>query len=562
MKKILLLSLLILASLHTYSQYNYRSPLDIPLVLAANFGELRPHHFHTGLDLKTQAVVNKNVYSIEEGYVSRIGVNAGGYGLVLYITHPNGHTSVYGHLNSFAPKIAAYTKQEQYKHEKYVLNIDNIEPHALPVKKGEIIAKSGNTGSSGGPHVHFELRETKTDIVLDPLPYFQNAIKDDIAPEIRGIAVYPIEGKGIVNNSTSPFREKISLTKTGSHLPIQRKIEAWGEIGIGVYAIDRMTGTHNIYGIKEVNLYCNNEKIFSSDINTIDFGTTRMINSFTDFDYWKHNKQFYMKSFIDPGNKLHIYDNNKKGYINIDEEKVYNLRYELKDVHGNKTHYSFIIEGVKSEIPKLEPCSLVMHWNKENRYISDYYTLSIPKNHLYRNINFVLNRTETDKYFSDVYTVHNSNEPLNDYVEMSLQLSVDTLLNSNQYGIVAINNRGKENWIGGSYSEGYITTQIRELGETFAVTCDTIAPLISPIAINNWTKESKIILKVTDNLSGIQTFKGTIDDKFALFEHDIKSPNYTYKFDSNRLAKGKHQLVFTATDNAGNMTTYETDFIY
>lgn len=536
--------------------------MDIPLLLAANFGELRANHFHTGLDLKTQGVINKNVYSIDDGYISRIGVNSGGYGLVLYINHPNGQTSVYAHLNSFSSKIASYTKNEQYKRENYALNIYDIAPNVLPVKRGELIAQSGNTGSSGGPHVHFELRETKTEMVIDPLPYFKNSISDNVSPEIRGLSIYPIDGKGVINNQSQPLRENIALSKNGTYTVLSKRIEAWGKIGIAIYSVDRMNGTHNIYGVKEVHLYCDDEKIFASDISTIDFATTRMINSFTDFDYWKENKRFYMKSFIEPGNRLHIYDDKKLGYIDINQAKTYNFRYELIDVHGNKTYYHFVVEGVQQSIPEQQPCSLVMHWDKVNSYTNDYFSLTIPKGYLYRDINFVLERNESEKYFSHEYKVHNSYEPLNDYVEMSLQLSVDTLLNKEQYGIISINKKGKEEWIGGSYSEGYITAKIRELGDIFAVTVDNQLPNITPIGISNWTKNKKIVIKAIDNISGIKSFRGTIDGKYALFEHDIKSPNYTYTFDPNRLKRGSHNLEFTVEDYAGNIAKYESKFTY
>lgn len=562
MKKKILLLLSLFTTLSVSSQYNYRSPLDIPLVLSANFGELRANHFHTGLDLKTQGVINKNVYSIEDGYVSRIGVNAGGYGLVLYINHPNGHTSVYAHLNSFASKIAAYIKEQQYKEERYALNITDIEPHVLPVKRGELIAKSGNTGSSGGPHVHFELRDTKTETVLDPLPYYLNHIADNASPEIRGLAVYPMEGEGVVNGSANPYRENITAMANGNHSTPQTRIEAWGKIGLGIYSIDRMNDTHNIYGVKEVNLYCNEDKIFSSDINTIDFETTRMINSFTDFDYWSHNKRFYMKSFIEPGNKLHIYDNSKKGYININEEKTYHFRYELEDVHGNKTNYRFSIEGVKRDIPVIQPCSLVMHWNENNRYISDHFRLIVPKGYLYKNVNFLLRRYDSEKYFSQVYEVHHSHEPLNDYVNMTLQLQTDTLLDTSKYGVVSINDKGRESWIGGIYSEGYVTAQIREFGSRYAVSSDNTPPTITPINPARWTRDGKIVIRLTDDLSGIKTYRGTIDGKYALFEYDVKSANRTYHFDPSRLKRGTHKLEFSSTDDAGNTSTYSTTFTY
>lgn len=566
MKKKILLILIPFISVYIYSQdkkeYNYRSPLDIPLALSANFGELRPNHFHSGLDFRTQSVVNKNVYSIEDGYIARIGVNAGGYGLVLYINHSNGHTSVYAHLNSFSPKIAKYVKEKQYEQEHYTVDLNNIPPETLPVKRGEFIAKSGNTGSSGGPHVHFELRDTQSQMTIDPLPYYMDEIKDDVSPEIRSIAVYPINPEGVVNGKITPFRENLTPQANRNYPPLKSKIEAWGTIGIGIHAIDRMSGTSFVYGIKEVNLYCDDNLIFSSNITSVDFSTSKMINSFVDFNYWRRNKKFYIKSFIDPGNQLHIYDKSKRGYINIDEEREYTFRYDLKDVHENVTTYTFKIEGKRQEIPTPLPCSLVMNWKENNTYVDDYFFLNVPKETLYQNVNFTLNREESRKYYSPVFRVHNNYEPMNGSAKISIQLLTDTLPNKEQYGIISFNDKGKEIWIGGSYSNGTMNTKIRELGQKYAVSSDTQAPEITPVSATNWTKNERIVIKLTDDLSGIKSFKGTIDGNYALFEHDTKSPNYIYKFDPDRLSKGKHELEFTATDRVGNTTTYTTTFTY
>lgn len=560
MRKIYIL-LFFLYTLSLSAQVQYRSPLDIPLILSANFGELRPNHFHSGIDLKTQGVVNKPVFSIEDGYISRISVSPYGYGLALYINHPTGQTSLYGHLNRFAPNIAKYVKEKQYELESYRIDV-SLKSEEIPVKKGDLIAYSGNTGSSGGPHVHFEIRNTENQLALDPLVYYKDEIKDNASPQLRGIAIYPISETGVVNNSNQVLRKTIEPTKGGKYAPIKEKISAWGKIGIGVNTIDRMTDTHNIYGVKVVKLFCDDKEIFRSDISSVNFDNTRMINSMIDFDYWYKKKSYYQKSFIEPGNKLPIYSTINNGYIDINEEKEYNFRYELEDLYGNKTVYAFNITGKKQNIPDRKPCSMVMAWNYDNRYISDNFHLTIPKEYLYEDINFILQETPTPTYLSNRYIVNNTYVPLHASCNMKIKMTKDSLVNKNQYGIVRINGT-KEQWIGGKYENGYITAGIRELGHTYAVSTDTKAPVITPVQPERWVRNKEIKIKIADDKSGIATWKGTIDDSFVLFEHDMKSTTYSYKFDIERLKSGKtHKLIFTASDACGNTTIYEYSFKY
>ncbi|MDU1890765.1 MAG: M23 family metallopeptidase [Dysgonomonas sp.] len=561
MKKTALFAFIFL-TLNLYSQNQYRSPLDIPLILSANFGELRPNHFHSGIDLKTMGVIDKPVYSIADGYVSRISISPSGYGLAIYVDHPStGHTSVYGHLNSYAPKIAEYIKNKQYEQEKYRIDIslDNTE---LPLKRGELIAYSGNTGSSGGPHVHFEIRDTKTQNALDALEFYKSDIKDSQSPIIKGIAVYPMNGKGVVNNGKESFRNNISILKKGGYASLKDSIQAWGTIGLGIYANDKMTGTSNIYGVKIVRLFCDEKEIFSSNISSVDFDQTRMINSLTDFDYWYRNKAFYMKSFVEPGNKLPIYNAVNNGFVDINEERKYVFKYELEDLYGNKSSYTFNIQGKKQPIPEPEKCSQVMLWNHNNRYISDSFTLLIPKEYLYDDICFVLNQTKNDNYFSDIYEVNNRYVPLHSYCDMMLKMTKDTLVNKSQYGIVSLKGN-REYWVGGTYSDGYMIGRIRELGNTYTVSTDIKAPTITPVQPARWVAQKEIKIRITDNKSGIASCKGVINGDFMLFENDVKSSVYSYKFDPKRLKKGQNQkLIFTATDACGNIATFEYEFKY
>jgi len=555
---ILLFILLLTVKIHA----QYESPLKIPLYLSGNFGELRNNHFHSGIDFKTQGVINKPIYSIEDGYISRISVSPGGFGLALYVTHPStGQVSVYGHLESFIPEIADYVKEKQYEQESYRVNLFPGEG-TFNVKKGGLIAYSGNTGSSGGPHLHFEIRDAVTENVIDPLYYYKNKMEDKVSPELRGIAVYPVQGEGVVNGSRDPLRQNIQKTKQGQYQSLKTAINVWGKIGVGVKAYDKMTGTQNIYGVRIIRLFVDNNKLFESEIHTFSFDQTRMLNSFIDFEDWRLNKSFFMKSFVEPGNKLPFYKVENGGYLTINEERTYNIRYELEDIYGNKTDYKFQITGKKQPIPELKKGSLYMAWNEDNYYISDNFTFTIPKGNLYDDFIFVLKKVQSDRYDSDLFVVNDVPVPLHNEGRMRIALKTDTLQNKSQYGIISID-RDKQNWIGGSYEDGKISVPIREIGYTYAVASDNNAPDITPVQPEKWEKESTIKIKVTDDLSGVLSCKGMIDGKYTLFGNDMKSPVYTYKFDPERLEKGKkHELTFTAADACGNTSEYKTEFYY
>lgn len=551
-----------MARFSAYTQHPYTNPLDIPPALSANFGELRSNHFHSGIDFKTQQTVNKSVVAIEDGYVSRISVSPGGYGLALYIDHPSGHTSVYAHLNSFSSPIADFVKEKQYEQESYRVEL-YPEPGLLIVKKGQQIGLSGNTGSSGGPHLHFEVRDTQTQDPLDPLPFFSRAILDTQKPEIRGIAFYPVEGKGIVNGSSNPLRMNILKNKSGVPLAPPQAINAWGRIGIAVKAYDRMNGQSNIYGVKHVRLFVDEKQVFSSSIDRFPFSKTRMLNSFIDFEEWRERSSFYMKSFIEPGNTLKFYDAVNNGFIDINEERDYRMRYELEDHNGNTLVYSFVVVGQQQPVAKTDSCKNFMPWTLHNTFVDFDFMLDIPSGNLYNSFCFSHRKTGSTVYYSDIHRVNDSPVPLHQNATVWIKLNADTLDNKQQYGIVEITETGNDNWIGGTYKRNGMEVSIRELGRMYAVDSDTFPPNIVPVNPEKWVASRRIQIRLSDNKSGISAFKGTINGKFVLFSHDMKSSLYTYRFDDSRLEKGKTQeLVFVATDGAGNTTEYRYAFEY
>lgn len=546
----------------SYSQ-QYRYPVTVPPALSGNFGELRSNHFHSGVDFKTQQVVNKPIVSIEDGYVSRVSVSPGGYGLALYVDHPStGHTSVYAHLNSFSDKIADWVIAQQYELERFAVNLYPGEG-TLPVKRGEQIALSGNTGSSGGPHLHFEIRDLASQDPLDPLE-FMAKVPDTRRPDLRGIAFYPVAGKGVVNGSSNPLRISIRSDGAGNPTGLGRTISAWGRIGTGVKSYDRMDGQSNIYGVKFVRLFVDDELIFSSTLRRFSFADTRMLNSFTDFEDWKERRSFYMKSFVEPGNTLPVYDElRNRGYVDIQEERPYHFRYELEDHSGNRLTYRFTVNGQRQNIIARPLCDNWMAWNLHNTVMEPGFTLQVPRRNLYSDLCFVHDVRESDKHFSHVHQVHNQPVPLHSNAEMWIGMHTDTLQNKENYGIVRINSNGTESWIGGTYARGGIAASIRELGDRYAVTADEVPPSITPIEQGNWASQRRIRIRLRDNLSGISSFRGEINGEFVLFTHDSKSTVYTYRFDDSRLKRGETQtLTFTAVDGAGNRSEYRYTFTY
>lgn len=557
----LILLLLSGSALLSYSQ-QYRNPVTIPPELSGNFGELRNNHFHSGIDFKTQRVVDKPIVAIEDGYVSRISVSPGGYGLALYIDHPStGHTSVYGHLNSFSKEISEWVKEQQYQQERFNITL-YPEPGELPVKKGEQIALSGNTGSSGGPHLHFEIRDTPTQDPLDVLE-FLDKIPDTRKPDLQGIAFYPVAEKGVVNGSSNPLRLNITKDKAGNPSPLGRNIEAWGRIGMGVKAYDRMDGQSNIYGVKHIRLFVDDRQVFSSTIERFSFADTRMLNTFVDFEDWRKRKSFFMKSFIDPGNTLPFYQTEDNGYISIDEERSYRFRYELEDHYGNTLTYNFIVNGKPQSIPEKRECSNWMVWNLYNSYMDMGFQLQIPKGNLYDNICFSHSSTRSSNHYSDIHRVNSTPVALHDRAQMWIGMHVDTLQRKENLGIVRINSNGSESWVGGEYIRGGISVSIRELGDRYAISADSIAPVITPVEPTSWVSQKRIRIRLTDNKSGIASFRGEINREYALFTHDSKSSVYTYRFDDSRLTRNQQQVfTFTAVDSAGNRSEYQYSFYY
>lgn len=530
------------------------SPLRIPLFLAGNFGELRANHFHSGIDFKTQGKIGIPVYSFDEGYVARIMYSARGNGRALYINHPNGMTSVYLHLDHFNDKLDALFDEIQYAQENYEAN-HYFKENEVKVERGELIAYSGNSGGSAGPHLHFELRDTKSEEIFDPISYFRNVVKDHIAPQAREVVIYPMHYGGVINGQMQKcFLPVINRT-------IKSEPTAWGKIALGLKAFDQKDGVSNVYGVKYVKLYVNDELIFSSDIDRFAFKNTRSINSFIDYAEWIKRRSVIMKSFVDPGNKIEMFSDIKEGgIITINEEKPYRIKYVLTDEYDNSSELKFTINGKNQPLPDVSiDCRNKFFWDKATHFVAPKLTMDIAAGMLYDDLCFDYRIAPSVLYYSDVHTLHNPEVPLHDYCTMDIKVDRDTLSDKSKYYVARVVGRSTA-YQKSEYRKGWVRGWFREFG-SFAVLADTKAPTIIPLKAA--IAGNRLDFRVSDSGSGIGTFRGTIDGKFALFEMIPSRGVLTCKLSPIHVSRKQvHQLKLVIRDNCNNETVYEDQFFW
>lgn len=537
---------------------DYLLPVKITPYLSGNFGELRPNHFHSGIDFKTQGVVGHDIVAIEDGYVARISISPRGYGKALYIEHPDGHTSVYAHLLRFSEPIEKYIKEQQYKGETFAID---VYPQAgmLPVKRGQVIASSGNTGSSGGPHLHFEIRNTKSEVTLDPLIYYKNHIKDNVAPKITSVHLHPIEG--VVNGSTGNLTAPVVNNEKGGN-SVKGNLTAWGKIGLGIKAYDFMTSTSNRYGVRDIKLYVDEKLITHIVTDTISFELTRYINSYLDYGDYAANKSYVMRMYREPGNILDIYkDIADEGMVNINQEKPYKFRFVLTDAFDNKRTLDFTVNGKKQDIPqkKLSGKEFFKH-NLNNYYEENGFSVYMPLGALYDDLDFMYSSAPS-AYYSDIHSIGDRTVPLHRSCHIEIPLTNDTLADKTKY-YLAIINKGNKSFVASEYEGGMVFAQIRSLGD-YAVMTDMTAPSVSPVGKDTWVAKKRLSFRTSDRESGIKSYKGTIDGKFALFEYDAKTNSLFYEFDAERLERNiNHEILITVTDNCGNTGIAESSFYW
>jgi hypothetical protein len=541
------------------SQNSGDYPLDIPIILSGTFAELRPNHFHAGIDIKTKGTEGFNVYSIGDGYISRIQITHGGYGKALYIKHDNGQSSVYAHLKKYSPKIEKIVKEIQYSNESYTFRVYPKE-NEIRISEKELIGYSGNTGRSYGPHLHYELRDDK-DRPINPLKYKNYTVLDTIPPVVLGLHYKEIPQNSI-NGSNSSFKN-LKLTKISSKLFISDTLNTSGLIGFGVNSYDRMNNTWNKMGLSNIKANLNGEQVFDMNLNSFSYEEWRHINTFIDYASYKNKKIRIQKLYIEDYNPLDMYNRSLgNGVINIkNQDKVYLYAIRLFDYNKNYTEILIPIswkEKINYKTKELESDN-IYSINKDSVYNLLFASSSIKlsKNTFYTDKEIEI--TERD----NILSIDEDSIPV--LKEITIKFNTDRYNDSlvNKTYIAKLEKDDKSSFVSNSLKNDNLIADIKLLGD-YMIKVDSIPPSINLIDIEDsqWiSNRDKLQIKINDKNSGISSYRGTLNDKWILLEYNPMKGILTYDFDDNiNNSEPKNILKVNVTDNVGNTKYLEKVF--
>ena len=539
------------------------APMDIPLELAGNFMEPRSDHFHTGLDLRTQSREGIPVRAVADGWVSRIKISPFGYGKAVYIDHADGHTTVYGHLQQLTGAVGSACLDQQYRRKDFSIDW-TPEKGALPLKQGEVFALSGNTGGSGGPHLHFEVRRTSDQVALDP-ETFGMRVPDHLPPEILGVRLYALND----SSKLPPYPEKAvgyATQGSGGRFTLKGKPLAYGTIGIAVNTIDRYDSGGAKCGVRSIEVLADSEACFSALLDHVEFSHNRYCNAHMDYELSKGRKMDYHRCYRLPNNKLRIYGTEQaQGRIVLSPGEERAVLVIVTDANGNRSELRFTLRGADAkeagQWPMAETLGSLFRYDAANRIEEPGVRFLLPANALYDDA-FVTyaGKPGPARSLSTAHAIGDPLVPLHAAADLSIAVSTNKpakalIARLDADGSVAAS-------VGGSWADGWITAPVKSFG-TYTVLLDTIPPVIANADLRSDIKGRKgFSLRIADNLSGIGSWQGTINGEWILLEYDPKTKTLTHSFDKHTEGAGRKEFKLVVTDERGNPASYKLEFAH
>ncbi len=558
-KSILSFTLFIVTTTLLFSQQDipqdyFVNPLDGQLVLAGSFGELRSNHFHSGLDLKTQRREGLPVYASAAGTVTRIKISHYGYGKAIYVTHPNGYTTVYGHLQKFCDEIEEFVKNAQYKKESFEIELFPKKGE-LEIGQGEILAYSGNTGSSGGPHLHFEIRDAN-ERPMNPFLFGLTA-KDTRKPTINELRAYPVGENASINQNANPVSVRLTQKPDGSYLA--ENLNAHGEIGFAIGTIDQQDLANNKNGIYAITTAVNGQENFEVTMDKFSFAETRYLNRMIDYSLYKDKRKRVQKLFIEKNNPLSIYTKQvDNGVLNIIDSLSYQYQINVRDYAGNNVIINVPITGKKGTITPADKSEIedYVYSNQGYTYNDGKFEVYIPKGALYEDT-FLNLKTEGDKL-----TLHEDLIPVHKNIAISYDLSSYNEEDRDKLYLGRIGYKGDVYYSNTRIKDNKLQISTRILGD-YTIGKDTDSPIVKAVNITKgkWMSKYRYLkFEITDLTSGIKGYRATVNGKYILLEYDPKTKLLTHDFNDKVITDTENNLKLIVTDNVGNNTTFETTF--
>lgn len=539
-------------------RYDYILPVTIPVLLSGNFGELRPNHFHSGIDFRTQGVEGKPILAIDSGYVSRIMIRPVGYGNALYVNHPNGQTSVYAHLQSFASDIDSFITEYRIAQKMNSVDIP-VEPGLLPVRRGEEIAKSGNSGSSGGPHLHFEIRETRRQLALQPFAFYPE-ITDRAAPRFTSLTVYPLDSLSFVNKREEKQVLSVSQSRPGVY-SIQNPISVTGTIGLGIRGFDYMHTVQNVFGYYAVSLVCNDSVLFSRKIDTLSFHETHCFNGIIDYPAFLQSRHYVEKLYTEPNTCVSIYSHTNRG-IRVDSiQNQYRCIITAADYHGNTAQLHITLTHDTDTVRRINSRLAQVTNSYANHFIYDSagFRFFADSNTFFTDFSFgvSIDSSQLLREYSPRYTI-SSNEW---FLKEEAQISIQTRLPAELMSKAVVRFQPPH---GGAVSlplvvgaDGVAHVRTKRIG-TYSIVVDSIPPVISQESFRNGadlSQRTSIHFHVRDNFSGIADYYAYINGVWTIVEYDAKNARMTIDLQKAPVIPNtRNTLKCIVVDFAGNET--------
>jgi hypothetical protein len=543
------------------------SPVKIPQLLSSDFGELRINHFHSGLDIKTQGVTGKEVVASADGFIYRISISPGGFGKALYIRHPSGYSTVYGHLEKFSPEIDEYVKAKQYESKRFTVTL-YPERNEFPVIQGQVIAYSGNSGGSSGPHLHFEIRKSDSEKPINPLLFDFNMV-DNIKPVIEKLGIYPTDRHTLINGQNSVRKINVIGGNGVYSVSQENVISISGLAGFGIKAYDLLNDSNNKCAVYSIELLIDSVSVYKYIMDSFSFDESRFINSHIDYETYMKENYYIERTYILPNDKLSVYkDATNRGIFNFNDDKTHLAEIIVSDVNNNKSSLSFRIKAQKNN---LQPTSVfndknanVMPYGKSNMFESENISVKIPSGALYDTIYFIYKKEKgTREMLSDLHFIHDKFTPVHIPYTVSIKPTTIVAGKESKMLIVRLENDHNKIAMNSAWTNDYLSADVSAFGKYY-IGIDTVAPVISPNGLTQGSDLSgrkEIKIRITDDLSGIKSYEPSIDGNWALFEYDQKNDLLIYNFDETRIKKGtNHNLILKVTDNKENTSIFKCNF--